>query len=81
MSEEGKLIEIVILKVAAEDYADIVLEELDINKDISYKLYRKHTEQSVGVYIKDLSKLGRDLSKVCIIDNNKDNFRLQPENV
>ena len=41
---------------------------------------RKYTEFKNGCYIKDLSKLGRDLKRVCIVDNNKDNFSLQPEN-
>ena len=76
----SKYYELVIFTAAAEDYADIVLNELDKNKDITYKLYRKHTEQLNGIFIKDLSKLGRDLSKVCIVDNNKNNFSLQPEN-
>ena len=80
LSEMGKHFEIVIFTAAAEDYADIVLNELDKNNAIDYKLYRKHTEQINGVFIKDLSKLGRDINKVVIIDNNKDNFSLQPEN-
>ena len=80
LSEMGKYFEIVIFTAAAEDYADIVLNELDKNNAIDYKLYRKHTEQINGVFIKDLSKLGRDINKVVIIDNNKDNFSLQPEN-
>ena len=80
LTEMGKYFEIVIFTAAAEDYADIVLNELDKNKMINYKLYRKHTEQINGIFIKDLSKLGRDISKVVIVDNNKDNFSLQPEN-
>jgi Dullard-like phosphatase family protein len=80
LNELGKYFEIVIFTAAAEDYADIVLKELDKNNSVSYKLYRKHTNQSNGIFLKDLSKLGRDISKVCIIDNNKENFGLQPEN-
>ena len=76
----GKYFEIVIFTAAEEDYADIVLNELDKNNAINYKLYRKHTEQINGVFIKDLSNLGRDINKVVIIDNSKDNFSLQPEN-
>lgn len=80
LNEMGKYFEIVIFTAAAEDYADIVLNELDKSKAISYKLYRRHTEPTNGVFLKDLSKLGRDMNKMCIIDNNKDNFTLQPEN-
>ena len=80
LNEMAKYFELIIFTAAAEDYADIVLNELDKNKVINYKLYRKHTEQINGVFIKDLSKLGRDLSKILIVDNNKDNFSLQPEN-
>ena len=80
LNELGKYFEIVIFTAAAEDYADIVLKELDKNNSVSYKLYRKHTNQSNGIFLKDLNKLGRDINKVCIIDNNKENFGLQPEN-
>ena len=80
LSELSKIFELVIFTAAAEDYADIVLNELDKNNLISYKLYRRHTEANNGIFIKDLSKIGRDLDKCCIIDNNKDNFSLQPEN-
>ena len=80
LNEMSKYFELIIFTAAAEDYADIVLNELDKNKVINYKLYRKHTEQINGIFIKDLSKIGRDLTKILIIDNNKDNFNLQPEN-
>ena len=35
---------------------------------------------SDGVYVKDLSLLGRDLSKVVMIDNAATSFKLQPTN-
>ena len=31
-------------------------------------------------FVKDLSKLGRDLKRIIIIDNLVDNFKLQPNN-
>ena len=80
LSEMGKYFEIVIFTAAAEDYADLVLDELDKKKAISYRLYRRHTKPNKGAFLKDLSKLGREISKICIIDNNRDNFGLQPHN-
>ena len=80
LSEMGKFFEIVIFTAAAEDYADLVLDELDKKKAISYRLYRRHTKPNRGAFLKDLSKLGREISKICIVDNNRDNFGLQPQN-
>jgi CTD small phosphatase-like protein 2 len=80
LNEMGKYFELIIFTAAEENYADLVLNELDKNKIISYKLYRKHTQLLNGIFFKDLSKLGRDIQKICIIDNNKFNFSLQPFN-
>ena len=80
LNEMAKYFELIIFTAAGEGYADIVLNELDKNKVIKYKLYRKHTEQINGIFVKDLKKIGRDLDKILIVDNNKDNFSLQPEN-
>jgi CTD small phosphatase-like protein 2 len=80
LKELSKYFEIVLFTAAEEDYTGIVLNELNKNKYITHILCRKYTEFKNGYYVKDLSKLGRDLSKVCIVDNNKDNFSLQPEN-
>ena len=80
ISEMGKYFELVIFTSAEEEYANIVLEEIDKNKVITYKLYRRHVEYNDGFCLKDLNKIGRDLKKVCIIDNDKNNFKLQMEN-
>ena len=80
ISEMGKYFELVIFTSAEEEYANIVLEEIDKNKVITHKLYRRHVEYSDGFCLKDLNKIGRDLKKVCIIDNDKNNFKLQSDN-
>ena len=50
------------------------------NKYISHRLYRQHASQHGFVFVKDISKIGRDLSKIIIVDNVAENFQLQPDN-
>jgi CTD small phosphatase-like protein 2 len=57
-----------------------VLDQLDQNKSIAYRLCRQHTVKASNAFIKDISKLGRDLDKMIIIDNVEDNYQLQKEN-
>ena len=81
LEEMGKIFEIVIFTAALKDYADSILDVLDPNKIlINYRLYRHHTSLSGITFCKDLSKIGRDLSRVLIVDNLADNFKLQPNN-
>ena len=80
ISEMGKYFELVIFTSAEEEYANIVLEEIDKNKVITHKLYRRHVEYNDGLCLKDLNKIGRDIKKVCIIDNDKNNFKLHEDN-
>lgn len=72
--------EVVIFTAAQQDYADWVINQLDQGNWVSARLYRQHTVISGSFFLKDLSRLGRDLSKVIIIDNVAENFSLQPEN-
>ena len=80
ITEMGKFFELVIFTSAEEEYANIVLDEIDKNGVIIHKLYRRHVEYYEGFCLKDLNKLGRDLRRVCIIDNDKNNFKLQSDN-
>ncbi len=80
IEELSKYYEIVIFTAALQKYADVVLEGLDKNNCISYRLYREHTVCVNKVNVKDLNKLGRDITKVIIVDNYPENFSLQPKN-
>ena len=81
LNELNELYEIITFTAGTKDYADNILNQLDINGDIiKYRLYRQHTSiVGCNVY-KDLSKIGRDLSKTIIIDNLRENFKMQPNN-
>ena len=71
----SKYYELVVFTAGLKDYADWILNDLDRSGYISHRLYRDHTKCRSGVYIKDLSKLGRDLTKTIIIDNIEENFQ------
>ena len=81
LNQLKELYEIITFTAGTKEYADYILNLLDPNNElIQYRLYRQHvTIFGCNVY-KDLNKLGRDLSKVIIIDNMKDNFKMQPNN-
>ena len=76
----AKYYEIVIFTAALQEYADQVIDQIDVGNNIKYRLYRQHTSQNGPFLVKDLSLLGRDINKTIIIDNISDNFILQPDN-
>ena len=81
LNELNNYYEIVTFTAGIKDYADNILNLLDINDNIiKYRLYRSHVTNAPFSYYKDLKLLGRDLKKIIIIDNLRENFRLQPDN-
>ena len=74
--------EIVIFSAGTKEYCDKVLDILDLNSNlIKYRLYRSHLSlRNINHDVKDLSLLGRDLSKVIMIDNFSENYKLQENN-
>lgn len=61
-------------------YADPVLDLLDIHKVINCRLFRESCSTYRGNYVKDLSRLGRNLDDVLIIDNSPSSYIFHPEN-
>lgn len=80
LAEVAKYYEIAIFTAALQDYADWAIDSIDHQKSISHRFYRQHTIPTGSVFIKDLSRFGRDLSKVIIVDNVAENFRYQTGN-
>ncbi len=81
LNELKDLYEIITFTAGTKEYADNILNQLDFNRNIfQYRLYRQHTTIVGNNVYKDLSKLGRELSKTIIIDNLRENFKLQNNN-
>jgi len=72
--------EIVIFTAATQDYADWVIDQIDPGRLIHHRLYRQHALPWGPIFVKDMSKIGRDLDRCLIIDNVQENFMLQPHN-
>ena len=82
LHELNKYYEIAIFTTGTKEYCDRILQLLDLDNNlVKYRLYKHHIALNYGnVNVKDLSLLGRDLSKTIIVDNLEENFRLQPDN-
>ena len=76
-----KKYEIIAFTAGTQQYAEPILDKIEKNeKFFAKRLYRQHTILKNNIYIKDLTRLGRDLSKIIIVDNMPQNFSLQKEN-
>lgn len=76
----SKEFEIVVFTAGIEEYASQVLDRLDSKAVISHRLYRDSCREVDGKFVKDLSQLGRELSRVVIVDDNPNSYVFQPQN-
>ncbi|XP_015518569.1 mitochondrial import inner membrane translocase subunit TIM50-C [Neodiprion pinetum] len=58
-----------------------ILDALDPQGYIMYRLVRDATRFVDGHHVKDLAALNRDLSKVIVVDWNSESVKLNPENI
>eukprot|EP00299_Pterocystis_sp_00344_P010070 c4422_g1_i2.p1 GENE.c4422_g1_i2~~c4422_g1_i2.p1 ORF type:complete len:295 (-),score=35.54 c4422_g1_i2:126-1010(-) len=72
--------EVVVFTASLRKYADPVIDLLDPSRAIAHRLYRESCVPHAGVFVKDLSLLGRDLSKTIIVDNSPIAYMFQPHN-
>ncbi|KAJ6264330.1 hypothetical protein Dda_0475 [Drechslerella dactyloides] len=72
---------VVIFTASVQEYADPVIDWLDQeHKFFRARYYRQHCTYRDGVYIKDLSVVEPDLSKVMIVDNSPTSYIFHKDN-
>ena len=81
LDEVGKYYELIVFTTATQDYADELIDAIEEDKIyFEHRFYREHATIIDNDFVKDLSRIGRPLDKIIIIDNMPQNFKLQKEN-
>lgn len=80
MEKVGHLFEVVIFTASLPNYADPVIDFIDPNRIVRHRLYRDSCLFMNGLYIKDLSRLGRPLDQTLIVDNAPASYLLHQKN-
>ena len=75
-----KMYELVIFTASLSKYAEPLMQHLDPQKMCSYLLFREHCTFFNNAYVKDLTRLGRPMKDVIIVDNSPVAYLFQPEN-
>ena len=65
----------------SKEYSDQLLAEIESSrKYFDYNLYREHNILVNNNLVKDISKIGRDMKKIIIVDKLSDNIKSTPQN-
>ena len=72
--------ELVIFTASLSKYAEPLVDILDPEHMCSYRLFREHCTYVNNAFVKDLTRLGRAMTDVIILDNSPIAYMFQPEN-
>ena len=72
--------EIIIFTASISKYADILMNIIDPNNYCVYRLFREHCTFINNNYVKDLTRLGRNLKDIIIVDNSPLSYSFHPNN-
>jgi len=82
MQRVAELFEVVVFTASLDKYANPVLDLLEkcAPASVHHRLFREACVHTHGALVKDLTRLGRNVRQVIIVDNSPMSYLLQPEN-
>ena len=95
LTKMGEIFECILFTASLAKYADEVADKIDPHRLVikncfpikniyfsvfAHRLFRESCVYDRGNYVKDLSKLGRELNRTIIIDNSPASYLFQPQN-
>jgi RNA polymerase II subunit A small phosphatase-like protein len=78
--ELGPLFELVVFTAGLQQYADPVVNMIDPDHHVKFRLFRPQCTEFGGAYVKDLGRLNRKLERTIIIDNSPSAYLRPPFN-
>ena len=73
--------ELILFSIDSQDFSEPIINMIENDKKyFDYKFYKDHCVLYKNNLIKDVTLIGRDLSKIIIVDNNETCFELNTEN-
>ena len=76
LEEMSKYYELVIFTASLSKYANPLMDILDPKGLCTARLFREHCQFIDNTYMKDMSKLGRRIEDVILIDNSPNSYKL-----
>lgn len=80
LEEASSFCSLAVFTAGTEDYGKAMLDQLDPCGRMSLRLFRGSCSVVDGLFLKDLNRLKRDLSRTVLIDNSVVSTLLQPDN-
>ena len=81
LDEISNYYELILFNEGEKEYTDLLIDTLEENKIyFEHRLYRENIIIDNNDIVKDLVRIGRNLDKILIVDNMKQNFKYQKDN-
>ena len=73
--------EIIAYTKLSKEYSELIIQHIENNRQLfDYNLYREHCVLIGNKFIKDISRIGRDMKKIIMVDDIPENLERHKEN-